>query len=294
MTIEQLSISFPSMRDFALFRLNGNLDSIHAEINGVVENTDIEFIHRIRIAIRRYRNNLRIFRYFSDQNFYNFLEQKYQETAEFSTLLGFARDLDIQYYLIDVCLDLPITPVKDEILNEVKDKRTVIQNQLAEYINSPAYSLFLEHGDQIQTVFSNITTFAGAEAILNAAKSSLAFSLSVLYPITPNTNGEEVHRFRKAIRRVRYTLESIQPVVAFPIDNEIEISHKIQDLLGDMHDLDMVNASITLLDDIPLDEKNGILENIYKKHQDFHVQFIEKINSNEMIQILLQMMDLFS
>ena len=294
MTIQQPSATFSSIRDFALFRLCGDLDAIHTEISGVLENNDIEYVHRIRIAIRRYRNNLRIFRYFSDQSFYDFLEQKYIETNEFSSILAFARDLDIQYAILDQGLGIPPTTGKTKILTDIKKKREIVQRQLVEYMDSPSYTVLLDHTNQINLSFSSITVFAGKDAILNAIKSSLAFTLSVLYPITPYTNSEEIHHYRKAIRRLRYTLESFQPVIPFLIENEIELTHTIQDLLGDMHDLDMISQSITAIDTLENDEQKVILEIINKNHEILNVQFIEKIKSNEMVQLLFQILDSIS
>ena len=287
--------SYSSLPEFVQSRLMQDLESINSEVSGLIENTDIEYVHRIRIAIRRYRNNLKLFRYFADQSLYDFLTCKYQETDKFSSLLASARDLDIQYYLVEQGLELAQNALQIEFLQTIREERNNIQNHLVSFFNSSSYTLLINHTNELGTIFSNHTIkFLDDRTIFNAICSSFAFALSVLFPITENTDGEEVHRFRKAIRRVRYTLETLQPVIAYPVDNTIEESHKIQDLLGDMHDLDMLNQSLNNINLGQKSESKDILEIINNKHQLYQRQFIEKLQSEEIMNFLINQFDRFS
>ena len=284
-----------TLSEFVFSRLVYDLEAIHIEASGVIENIDIEFVHRIRIAIRRYRNNLKLFRYFADQSFYDFLLLKYQETSELSSLLAFARDLDIQDYLLEQGLDLPQSSLKSDFLKAIREERNNIQNQLVSYFNTSSYTLLINHIDEINSINSGSSIqFLDNNKIFDAICGSFAFALSILYPITENTDGEEVHRFRKAIRRVRYTLETFQPVIAYPIDEIIEESHLLQDLLGDMHDLDMLNQTLVNTTTVPDLESNEFLEIINNKHQLYHLQFIEKLQSKEIMNFLNHQLERFS
>ena len=287
--------SYSSLPEFVQSRLIQDLEAIHTEVSGVIENNDIEYVHRIRIAIRRYRNNLKIFRYFADQSFHDFLSLKYQETFEFSSLLAFARDLDIQAYLIEEGLQLPHTAIQTDFLQTIKDERNNVQNQLVNYFNTSSYTLLINHADELNTIFSNKDfQFLNEKNIFNAICSSFAYALSILYPITESSDGEEVHSFRKAIRRVRYTLETFQPIIAYPIEEIIEESHLIQDLLGDMHDLDMLNHSLLNNGLMQKTQSKEILENINNKHHLYQLQFVEKLQSKEIIDFLFLQLEHFS
>jgi len=50
---------------------------------------------------------------------------------------------------------------------------------------------------------------------------------------------EELHRLRIAAKRLRYTLEIFAPILGPPLPAVIERLRTLQDLLGDIHDLDV-------------------------------------------------------
>jgi CHAD domain-containing protein len=292
----QQSIQLPN--SFAQFILSSLLDELvimHNEVNGVIENIDIEYVHRIRISIRRYRNNLKLFRYFANQSFYDFLSSKFIETGELSSLLAFARDLDIQHYLVSQFTEETQHAANSKILQTINRERASIQDQLLAYFNGSAYTLLINHGRELESIFSNdAPSFQDDKIIFRSICSALSYALSILYPITKETDGEEIHRFRKAIRRVRYTLETFQPIIAYSIDDVVEESHTIQDLLGDMHDLDMLHHALLNMPQTDISLNQTLLEFTNNKYQLLQLQFVEKIESNEMVDFITQQLDFFS
>ncbi|MBM3493943.1 MAG: CHAD domain-containing protein [Armatimonadetes bacterium] len=50
----------------------------------------------------------------------------------------------------------------------------------------------------------------------------------------------ELHRMRIAAKRLRYTLELFEPIVGKPVSAAIESMKEVQELLGSIHDLDVV------------------------------------------------------
>ncbi len=50
----------------------------------------------------------------------------------------------------------------------------------------------------------------------------------------------ELHRMRIAAKRLRYTLELFEPVIGKPLNETIEAMKEVQELLGAIHDLDVL------------------------------------------------------
>ena len=77
----------------ALQKLPGLLEAFTREIDGVKEGQDIEYIHRMRVASRRLRAALPLFRIcFADNQYRKWL----QEITQITRALGDARDADVQ------------------------------------------------------------------------------------------------------------------------------------------------------------------------------------------------------
>jgi hypothetical protein len=74
-------------------KLPGLLDAFTTEISGVKEAQDIEYIHRMRVASRRLRAALPLFRTcFPDKQYLKWM----QEITRITRALGDARDADVQ------------------------------------------------------------------------------------------------------------------------------------------------------------------------------------------------------
>jgi CHAD domain-containing protein len=77
------------------------VEALQAEIQGALTGDDIEHVHQMRVASRRLRNGLNLFK--------GFLSKKQakawqKEVRVITKALGQARDLDIQIDLLNRCL----------------------------------------------------------------------------------------------------------------------------------------------------------------------------------------------
>ncbi|MHB8053394.1 MAG: CHAD domain-containing protein, partial [Methanoregula sp.] len=78
---------------YAMQKLPGLLDAFTCEIAGVKEAQDIEYIHRMRVASRRLRAALPLFRTcFPDKQYMKWMK----EITKITRALGDARDADVQ------------------------------------------------------------------------------------------------------------------------------------------------------------------------------------------------------
>ncbi|MBI9048103.1 MAG: CHAD domain-containing protein [Anaerolineaceae bacterium] len=283
-----------SLADFIQNTLSENISSIRIELDGVIQNSDIEFVHRIRIAIRRYRNNLQIFKSFGNQELFDSLQGLHQHTNEFSALLAQARDLDIQHHLIELLFDSYDSTSKTSLLNYFSKHRQNVQILLSDLINNANNVHFINEYDISQDISkSTESAILVASGPLKAVSSSIAMSISLLNPMSGITDAEEIHRFRKSIRRVRYTLECFQNQFDFPTIQMIEKSHQIQDLLGDLHDLDMLKTSTDQINNLTKSDIEFMNQIIKGKREPLYQTFLLSLQSGEIMDFLHQLLHRF-
>src|SRR5512145_2616192 len=86
---------------YALQKLPGLLEAFTREIHGVKEGQDIEYIHRMRVASRRLRAALPLFRIcFPRKQYLRWM----QELTKITRALGEARDADVQIASLEKAL----------------------------------------------------------------------------------------------------------------------------------------------------------------------------------------------
>src|SRR5262249_19545126 len=57
------------------------------------------------------------------------------------------------------------------------------------------------------------------------------------------TDRDSIHRLRIALKKFRYSVEAIESLLQGFTRRHLEQLHEIQDLLGDLHDFEMISAS---------------------------------------------------
>jgi CHAD domain-containing protein len=223
-----------------------NLDDITCEIDGTLENRDIEYVHRLRIGFRRLRSNLFIFQKFSSDALATSFLAFHQQTEAASKLLAQARDLDVQQVLI-------VNHLQNEngrlspLTNIINRNRDTIQKQLQQLFTSTQiheqindFQIHINHMAENESISVLFDPHLPAKAIARCSAQAIAF----LYTLHKQSAPAEIHNFRKVMRRLRYTLECFQYYFADDLTLWIEYSRKIQNELGEIHDLDMLLQSV--------------------------------------------------
>jgi CHAD domain-containing protein len=117
---------------FGFEKLLKLLPPLENQIEGVIKNDDIEYVHKMRVTSRRIRAILPLFRLcFPRKKFRNWL----REVKNVTCLLGEARDLDVQIAFIEQYLDKLESSTDDTeglslLLQSHKDRRTCVQPSL--------------------------------------------------------------------------------------------------------------------------------------------------------------------
>lgn len=254
---------------YALQKLPGLLEAFTREIDGVKEGQDIEYIHRMRVASRRLRAALPLFRICFTYNQY----QKWlHEITRITRALGDARDADVQIAFLqktqkkiqkesgrqekNITGNQPSRePAIQFLLRALQKKRILLQKHVRSAIADLEKSRVT---DEMQIVFRTIEAeFRAArkrpclQGIPPVAALRIGKRLSALLSYEPWVLHPEAvaehHATRIAAKKLRYTMEIYGSVYRNNLIKPLARIKKIQEILGDIHDCDVWIDQITTL-----------------------------------------------
>jgi CHAD domain-containing protein len=214
--------------------LNAQLDQVAAGDVGLRRGTDP--IHDTRVAIRRLRSTLRVFRRVLDQPAIGDLDS---ELKWFAALLGDVRDCQVQHRRFGDVLDgmpveLVLGPVRSRIRNDLQAIELPARTRLSEAMDSDRYLAIMavlrrwRAAPPVDQDIAISTLKKRGRRARHKADRRLAAALET---------GDDVmlHRARKAAKRARYAAELCKPVDK-KAKRTVKYYKNIQSLLGDHQD----------------------------------------------------------
>lgn len=225
------------------------LKTIRDNQQGTIADTDSEFLHDFRVAVRRTRSALSQLKNILPDD----INARY--TAFFSWLgkiTGATRDLDV--YLLNFAHyknSLPI--VIREHLNPLHEflvkKQQQAQQELAEKLRSIDYLTTLAAWEQ--TLKEPMPTVNAKLTIKQLADKRLRKSFKRVLregdAITDQSPAEDLHELRKSCKKLRYLMEFFQSLYAKnKIKNLIKSLKELQEVLGDFQDCEIQEHNLTL------------------------------------------------
>jgi CHAD domain-containing protein len=218
------------------------------QIDGARRADDAECIHQARVASRRLRAGLRMFRECLDAEQ---VQTWRRQMRRVTTQLGDARDKDVQIeHLCDVLHALEERasyPGIARLLAKLERQRERIQPKVVEAADRLQCSGVLE---QIRTVTKEVLSEAESQAagvpsayVLAETQRHILDNLQRLLScqdsLSDPEDRERHHAMRIAAKRLRYTLEISAPVYGGQLQGTVEAIKKVQTLLGEVHDCDV-------------------------------------------------------
>lgn len=231
---------------FGAVPLAQNARVVRNEFEGVRKSEDIEAIHRIRVASRRLRTALQLFKECLPDKRAN---QWNSQMRNLTSTLGRARDIDVQYELlatIEKKLAEPrLKPGIHRILLRITQARQKVQSEVNEIIDKLEKSKVL---DQIENRFQSLSEIPGEQDHRSPALYQLAcerinqrlneFLAYEVYIRRPEYK-EELHAMRIAAKRLRYTMEIFSRLYPDELKVPLQAARKTQQLIGEIHDCDV-------------------------------------------------------
>lgn len=233
-----------AFRSIALSCLN-HLQQNH---HGAIQGDDVEYIHQMRVALRRLRAALRLFRTALPPALG---EQLMPPLHGLMTVLGVTRDLDVLAVEIvaPVVLALAEEPRIAALAGCVAERRHGARQQAVALLGTP------EYGRLLLLVMASLNRLAEDEG--DAARPTLAEFSSAqlerqrrkvrrLARVVSLDEPASLHALRIAAKRMRYVLEFFAPLLpARRVAALTEQLMQVQDKLGQLNDL--ANAGTLLM-----------------------------------------------
>ena len=242
------------------------VEAMQGELQGALVGEDIEKIHQMRVASRRMRNALELFRdCLSKKDVKNWRK----EVRKITKALGNARDLDIQIDLITRCceheLDDTIKPGYNRLLLRLTQRRVLAQDKVNRALERLRQRGILEMlQKRLRTMTpgkENVYLFSPSlyERAFNTISKDLESFLSYEGEIYDPAKKEELHAMRIAGKHLRYSMEVFAPIYRNALDEHIRAMKDLQDTLGDIHDNDV------WIDWLPkfIEDEQGRIEDYY-------------------------------
>jgi putative phosphoesterase len=223
------------------------LQALEAQIGGVVESEDIEYIHKMRVASRRIRAALPIFKVcFPKKKFKRWLG----DIKKVTQLLGEARDLDVQIAFIGQYMEKLGASSSERmgmalLLKSHQNCRIAVQAPVVVGLEELKESAVLP--DMMQFCNRVVDGLAqapfDASSVLEKAFWHISSGIDGFLALDECVHQEnevlQHHKMRIHAKHLRYTMEVFAPLYKTQLANEIKILKEFQDTLGEMHDCDV-------------------------------------------------------
>jgi CHAD domain-containing protein len=238
----------PAYRRLAAQYIRRQVKQLADQLDGVRAAEDIEFVHRARVATRRLRAALRMFRgCFRPKKVKHWRKAIRQVTES----LGNARDRDVQIEYL--CGTLSALGAKEcfpgvaRVLVQLERDRERFQREVVESVEAIekarilptmrwATKKTLRETASLPYCLPCREAFAQIrQHVLRQLNELLRYETSLADP----NDRTHHHAMRIAAKRLRYTLEISRPMCPGRLDDAVEAVKKLQTLLGDVHDCDV-------------------------------------------------------
>jgi CHAD domain-containing protein len=235
-----------SVRIFGASVLMRHLYAIEAEIKGVRKGGDIENIHRMRVASRRFRS---AFPLFSDCFQAKKNRRWKSEVRKITSSLGSARDADVQIeHLETIFAHLPertYRPGVRRLLTRLKQHRIEQQIDVLRSLKTFEKSGVITDISQALAPWAALAVEAfpfsrnlyklSCQAIQKCQRNLWSYEPYIHQP----ERVEELHAMRVAAKQLRYTLEIFTPLYPDQFNKAVSVVKDMQELLGAIHDADV-------------------------------------------------------
>jgi len=233
---------------FAVESLSLQLRATTKEADGVKLAEDPEYLHRMRVASRRLRTRLALFKDCLPDGKAMMFRKK---ARSLTRALGEARDADVQMIHLHEFMDsLENNRQKEGIkrlLLRLSQKRSALQSGVVRAVKR------MEEGKVLSEMEELFRSILGGFAFdKNISESDYAFRLaskeirkllgelfSFEMYITDPSRSTELHQMRIAAKHLRYAMESFEPLFKVKLKKPIKTAKVLQELLGDIHDCDV-------------------------------------------------------
>ncbi len=210
----------------------------------VLASEDSEAVHQMRVATRRLRSTMRIFRPYYRWNALKPLRAALKETAE---RLGAVRDLDVyREHLARYAKEQPSARRRDLRLIDAQlgERHAALRAELCDHLNSAAHHAFLsDFAAFLQTPYAAARPSPDDQPmprrICEIAPRLIYEQYGVVRAYEPHlatASAERLHALRIEVKRLRYLIEAFGELLGTRAEVVVDACKRLQDFLGELQD----------------------------------------------------------
>jgi CHAD domain-containing protein len=217
--------------------LAGRLADVRKPEAGFQEGVDDESVHQMRVALRRLRAALQVFRPLGG------LRKLERQVKRMQDALGDVRDLHVQAAWLDGASgkaekDKPgvragITLLRDARLAQLDAREHRLRAELERWVERTVPKL-LARMDTLEDRHR-----FGGRRVREHLRRRLRRVQQRMEAYMDAPDSESAHELRKDVKKLRYELEIFQPAFRRTMDALMEVLVPLQDGLGELHDADV-------------------------------------------------------
>jgi CHAD domain-containing protein len=226
-------------------------EAIQQEVDGVRQEEDIEYVHRMRVASRRLRTAFDLFNACLPRKKAPVWQKQIQQVTR---ALGAARDTDVQIDLVKKLYknlsEVRYKPGINRLLLRLRQRRAKLQVKVLDALTAlETGQTLLEMEQRVRPIVERtdqVYLYSPSlfEHSFNAISTCLDAFLAYEGYIDKPECIAELHAMRISAKHLRYTLEAFAPLYREEMNDTLQAMRKVQDELGEIHDSDVWAGSL--------------------------------------------------
>jgi triphosphatase len=200
---------------------------------GVRLGEDPEELHDMRVATRRLRAALKLYREFLPRR----AERYERDLRFFASALGDVRDLDVHLERLAEESSREGN-VLDEVVAAIEERRVEARRRMLEVLDSRRYERFAaDFSGTLRRGRGPADDGPILEVAPDLVRRRYKKVRKDVEALTKDSPPEDFHDLRKKGKRLRYALEPLRGIYGKPADKMVDLLKTVQDDLGDNQDL---------------------------------------------------------
>jgi len=236
-------------RKFAQEQAYKRLGRLAFQINQTVRSRSAEAVHDLRVATRRFAQVLHVFKpCFRGKE----VRKIRRGLKQMMDLAGEVRNCDVALKLMSKHRRGEATGLRQTLENLRREEARVLAAFLKQWADRQSS---LKWRGALANATTAKTDAAGKAPIARTAQRILPRMAQEFLELgneaaRTRISPRELHQFRIASKKFRYTLELFAPVYGPPLESSLEKIRRIQELLGDINDCDTVRNLLSQFKDV--------------------------------------------